>query len=594
MLTYQGMPSAARAFAICCLATVGCVGPVHGVRSPRATVEVEIDGLVEVDRAARAALGAVEADWIDGVHEQIHAPWSLDVVPGLLGGDPRLHAPEIQVRLEITVEPDGRIDDVTLLERSQVTYLDERARATFANLGSLPPPPLALHSDDGLTRLHWRLARDSRGCGAGEARVRRVLDPLDAALTRLVRSGRVGEAATRLADEIEGGADPDTQVRRLAREILYSAAETHTDMGARAAAVLALGRSGDRRAVPLLARLLRFANRDSACAAGLLADLDARETIPTLEAALRRNHPATNAQVALALKSLGRPEAASLLAPALRDRHPEARLAALQAMAAVPSTTQTGAVVALLADPFVEVRLAAIRLLGDIGGAAAAASLVRHLAQPNPAERAAALDALGRAGQHGAAVRWATVAALHDDSVEVRAAAMAALVRVAPDGAMNEIYRGFKESSPAVLLAAAPALGEVGGPDARDVLTKILRVRQDPRLRAAAAAALEHHNETPRAKRRVVRAPELVVAVSAGRGLDAVAARSALDALTAAHAERRIALAARQLPLRHACTAPLDAPSAPREECARAAMGTPACARKTAAAPSAVTLAAAE
>ena len=567
--------------ALVCHVALGCSGAAAGTGVPRGVVA--IGQPLEIDRSPRAGLGEIEAEWIAAVHETIHGSRAIDQVRGGLRVASPADGSPLQVLVEILVEPDGRIEDVRLRQATADDVVDQRARSIFARLIALPAPPPALQSDDGLTRLHWRLAREQRGCGEADARVVRLLDPRDEALARLIRHGRHAEAAARLLAEIDRGAVPETQARRLARQILLVAAAGDADPGARLSALLAVARAGDRRAIPALRRLLRAGTNDAACAAGLLADLGATEAIGDLEAALRRNDPATNAPLVMALRALGKPEAATILLPALRDPRPAARLAALHAMAAVPSTTQTGGVVALLADPVPKVRVAAVRVLGIIGGTAAAASLVRHTGHARPQDRAAALHALGVSRHRGPAARWAAAAALNDGSLEVRAAALATLVRIDPDAAMAEINRAFKESTPAKLLATAPVLGEVGGAAARSVLERILRVRREPALRAAASAALGRITaelaRTPRA--RIARGARAAAPAAAPeRSADQAAARVALLEIAAANRPQRLVLAARQLPVRHSCAglpASPGLPVMPPVDCARPDRAAPTC-----------------
>jgi hypothetical protein len=468
----------------------GCGGALAGGKPVATALPLEVD-------PPRSPRGGDEAGWIAAVHDVIHGARAIDLVRGDLreAGAPR------RVGLEIRVEPDGRIEDVVIAEPSAVESADDRARAIFTRVGALPAPPAPLHSDDGVTRLRWRLAPEQRGCGEEDARVVRVLDPTDETLARLLRAGRHAEAATRLLGEIDRGALPETQARRLAREVLAVAAESDADASARTAALLALARAGDRRAVPGLLLLLRVAAPEAACAAALLAALRAREAIPDLEAALRRNDPATNVPLALALRALGNPEAATVLLPALRDPRPDARLAALRAMAALPSTAQTGGVAALLADRLPAVRHQAARVLGLIGGSGAAASLVHHAAHASAADRAAAVRALGVARSGGPAARWAIEAALRDHAPEVRAAARAAFARITPTG----------DGRPLAQRASGAGVGA-------------------PASRAA---------------------PE--------RSADQASARAALLEIAAARGPQRLQLAARQLPARHACLG-ADAP----------------------------------
>ncbi|HEY3355124.1 MAG TPA: TonB family protein, partial [Polyangia bacterium] len=294
---------------------------------PRARPAVEVDGLVEIDAPARAALGAAEAEWLEAVHDEIHGDWSMDVIPGLITNDLRYYDLRLEATVEITLEPSGKITEVRLARASGIEYLDRRAEALFANLGALPPPPEVLLSDDEVVRLRWRLARDQRGCAPGGAAVVRIVDPLDVAVGRLLRTGRHVRAAARLIEAVDEGTVPEPLARALTSDVLDATADREPDLDVRFTAVFALAENGDRRAVPKLRQLLKFANPESARAAARLATLGAREAIADLEAAVARNHPALNAAAIDALRALGRPDAADVLVPALRSREPRARLA---------------------------------------------------------------------------------------------------------------------------------------------------------------------------------------------------------------------------------------------------------------------------
>jgi TonB family protein len=495
--------------------------------------------LVEADDQPAAPLGLAEAAWIGAAHGALHRPL-LDIRRTLwFTDDPRYRDASLAVVLEIQVARDGKVQDAAFVKRSGLAFLDDAVVTLLTRLGTLPPPPAALQSDDGLTRLRWRVARQGHGCGLGEAAVVVARESLDDSLPRLVRAGKLPEAVARVRREIDAGGVPAEQAARLGRAVLAAALE-ELDGPGRAAAALALGQAGDPRAARVLEDLVRYRSEHTACAVQLLGALGARDAAPRLRALVTRNDGRLSVSAAAALKALGDPEAALPLVAELKASDPKRRLAALAAMAAAPHPKLHDALSAAALDSEADVRSAALRVLGALGGDAAAALLVKHArSESPPAHRAAAFEALAAMKARGRGLQTTAQDALRDRSARVRAAAFANYLRLAPAAALLEMRRALRDSDPAMLLAAVPVLADLGGGEAVAVLERILAKRSEPELKAAVAAALAR--------------------VRGGRGgaaaPDTAATQRALDELAHARGAAAVTAAAKLLPVKFGCEA---------------------------------------
>jgi HEAT repeat protein len=434
---------------------------------------------------------------------------------------------------------------------------------------------------------HRKLLADALGL-IGDLRAAPALAPLiddDDANVRVAAAealGRIGGSAARAA-----------LTRALARgELLLSQAalEGLNRLGAvlerrdlekllttptlRAAALEALGRTGEPAALSVVVAALGDAARSTAEAAmralaelyrrfdalgreSVTAELQARrDAFPTLTTALLEATLGTQRDAALLLGLTKRPEAARPLVLALGDR--DLRDAAMQALAAIgapaaetlaalapdlESTLRADAyailprlgpsasdprVQALLAealdDEAFEAAAAAAAALGEVGGKEALAPLLRALGREEAVAHTAA-DALGRLG------------ARHYDEVRVLVASRGLaggdapyLCRVlgacgrADDGPLLRQALGA-DASP-VRRAAADALAQL--PPAKDVdeaLTFAL-ADESPDVRAAAARALGAHQAADAAEplARAAMEGEPLVRAAAARALGQVAA----------------------------------------------------------------------
>ena len=217
----------------------------------------------------------------------------------------------------------------------------------------------------------------------------------------------------------------------------------------RYAAVVALHKIGDRRAVAPLADLLA---RDS--------DTDVREA------------------AASALGRLNSPEATDRLIDAMADPEPSVREMVAWALGDVGSSKATDRLIDAMADPEPAVREAVASALGNIGGPKAAARLIEAMKDVEPSVREAAAGWLGRISDSAMVLNYGN----QEDPVRVAARAIGQ--QCLPQ--LIELLKGQEEY---LRIASAQALGEFGDPAAVEPLLETITDAED-RVRKAAAQAL--------------------------------------------------------------------------------------------------------
>lgn len=407
----------------------------------------------------------------------------------------------------ITLDAQGHVVEVTLLDRSGNADFDEVARAVASDAGPFPPPGRTLLSDDDRLYLTWLFARDERQAGAATASLRRVEWPIDRAVPKYLGDGNLTEASRRVASAAAGGdaaqakvlgfaervmtavvreglASPDPAVQRLAiaaagaarissaaRE-LRSIADGALDVGLRAAAIDALAAIGDLDAAPMLAMIL---DRDQ----GANTEL----TGAAARGLARLGGQARLGEIVVAWFAAGKPGKT----PAERARTWAALIAAGQAPvpAAIPDVNR------MLADREPVVRAAACRALGAAVGADAAAwkGLRKGLADADASVRATCVNAIAdaaAAGTRSRATFWQVAPLLKDRDERVRAAAVLAVLRLEPDRAATELTAASRDKSPVVLASLAEAWVRTGS----GAKTAALLAHESPAVRQAAARAL--------------------------------------------------------------------------------------------------------
>lgn len=239
------------------------------------------------------------------------------------------------------------------------------------------------------------------------------------------------------------------------------------------------------------------------------------------------------ATAARALGRVGSDADVPALARVLGDARPQVRRAAAQGLGALGGAAAVHALVAALgdADPIVRERaalgLGAVAAEAGERGAASTALLAR-VRDEAPEVRATALDALGALGDPRAGA--AASAALDDDVVEVRLAAMRALTRAPSVVAVPALVRASLDEDREGRAALA-ALARAPGDAALDAIVSALARPSVARSAEDALEARMLQSEASRAE--VVRA--LARAIETAPGADPVARVAASASRLAAH-----------------------------------------------------------
>jgi HEAT repeat protein len=232
------------------------------------------------------------------------------------------------------------------------------------------------------------------------------------------------------------------------------------DLEVRQAAVVGLGRIGDRRATaPLLGKL---ADEDLVVpvveALGRLGDGGAFEALVEQlwhdEATVRR------AAVA-ALRALADPRTPERLAALLRDPVAHVRESAVKLATQLDEHAAARVLRAASGDPAETVRCAALELLAGIDGERALPVLRDALVRDTPRARAAAARALGRL--RGADVVVSLIRALEDQDSWVRYFAVKSLAPQADAAVVEALTRTVRaDTAQPVVLASVEALKQLG------------------------------------------------------------------------------------------------------------------------------------
>ncbi len=466
----------------------------------------------------------------------------------------------------ITVDAQGQLVEVTLLQRSGNDDFDDVARAVASDAGPFPPPERAFLSDDDRVYLTWLFARDARQAGAATATMKRIEWSLEQAVPKFIADGNLAEAARRVAGAApgatgalraqltgyaervmaaavrEGLASPDPAVQRLAIDAaaaarigaaareLRSIADGALDVGQRAAAITALAEIGDVDTVPMLVTILeRDQGANTAltgAASSALARLGGRDRLDN---------------IVVGWFTAGR----AGKTPADRARVWAALIAAAQAPVprAIPDATR------LLGSGEPVVRAAACRALGAavVADAAAWKGLRKGIADADASVRATCVGAIADAAAAGARNRatfWQLAPLLKDRDERVRAAAVLAVVRLEPARATTELGGVSRDRSAVVLASLAEAWVRTGAAARAAALLD----HEAPGVRLAAATALVAGDDASRAllAARVELEPQLRVL-----GIGVTTDRSALEAAsTHPDAGVRAAASARSVALR--------------------------------------------
>jgi TonB family protein len=454
---------------------------------------------------------AFGARYLDLAYARIGDGWTAFLEDCRLRLPPQhpLNDSKLATTASITLDAQGHVVDVTLLDRSGNDDFDEVARAVASDAGPFPAPDRSLLSDDDRLYLTWTFARDERQAGAATATLRRVEWSLDQAIPKFLADGNLAEAARRVASASsgsggagatqakvlgyaervmaavvrEGLASPDPAVQRIAIDAagaakitgaareLRSIADGSLDVGQRAAAIDALAAIGDVEAATMLAMILQRdqgANAELTGAAGRgLARLGGQARLGEIVAAWFAEGKAGKT-------------------PAERARVWAALIAAGQAPVpgVIPDVNR------MLGSKEPVVRAAACRALGAAVRVDAAAwkGLRKGITDADASVRATCVGAIAEAAAAGTTSRstfWQVAPLLKDRDERVRAAAVLAVIRLEPSRG-SELAGVSRDKSPVVLASLAEAWVRMGN----GAKTAELLKHESPAVRQAAATAL--------------------------------------------------------------------------------------------------------
>ncbi|HMC77095.1 MAG TPA: HEAT repeat domain-containing protein [Vicinamibacterales bacterium] len=241
------------------------------------------------------------------------------------------------------------------------------------------------------------------------------------------------------------------------------------DDDTRLAAIGALGRIGDRRAVPALTPLLAEQPPIAIATAGALARIgDARAFEPLLALLAHEDAPVRQAVVG-ALNSLGHPDMSGRIKELLEAGDPRMRESAVRIAGYFGYRDCVDALLARCDDPVETVRRAAVEHLPYLDDDRALEVLLRAAREGAPKIRAAAAQALARID--GAPVHDALLAATRDGDGWVRYYAARALGERGDERAVPRLAELAAENGPMhVRIAALEAVGAIDGPAAPGIL----------------------------------------------------------------------------------------------------------------------------
>ncbi|MBZ0238422.1 MAG: TonB C-terminal domain-containing protein, partial [Deltaproteobacteria bacterium] len=129
---------------------------------------------------------AFGAKYLDQAYARIGDDWTAFLEDCRLRLPPQhpLNDRSLAATASITLDAQGHVVEVTLLDKSGNDDFDEVARAVATDAGPFPAPDRSLLSDDDRLYLTWLFARDERQAGAATATLRRVEWSIDQAVPK--------------------------------------------------------------------------------------------------------------------------------------------------------------------------------------------------------------------------------------------------------------------------------------------------------------------------------------------------------------------------------------------------------------------------
>ena len=319
------------------------------------------------------------------------------------------------------------------------------------------------------------------------------------------------------------------------------------DGDVRLAAIVALGRLGDRRAVPALVPMLERQRPEIVAAASALARIGDPASFEPLLPLLAHEDAAIRQAAIGALNSLGHPDMAPRVTALLPSPDPRLRESAVRIAGYFGYAACIDMLIERCADAEESVRRAAVEQLPFLEDPRAVRQLTRALEDAAPRVRSAAAQAFAHvdiAEAHAPLLRAAA-----DGEPWVRYYAVRSLGELR-DGAALPRLADLAASDPAmhVRIAALETLGAIGHSPAPDILLRYVDDAQ-PDLGAAALRALGRISDDRAlaALKTALRSPDHSRRLAAVTGLRAQGSPDAVESLAwtaAADAEDSVAAAA--------------------------------------------------
>ncbi len=401
--------------------------------------------------------------YLRALHAKVHHLWAdnfLAMAAAQLPKDHPINAPTRAADLEVVLSSKGALVDATVAKSSGSTEFDASAIDVVRASAPFLLAPEEVLSDDGKVRVLWTFARDDRRCSRLSI-LNKSID-VGVAVPLLVAQGRETVAIARLRGV--GDEERAAGLSAFARAWL-DRMENDKDLALDVAVANAL--AGDARGADRLAKAVA-----KGPASGVVRGLAALRIpiCPLIREDLGKGRTAeARERVMQALREGTDGECLSFAIVSAKNRG-------------------TGRME----------RMLALESLGHSEGAGTKAALKDVLKDPDPYIQSAAILAEARPGAGKGAV-FRLTPLLRDRSVVVRAAAAAALVRIAGEAVLPQLFLVFREKDPIVFTTLAPELAALSGAPSAEMLGRFLR-RDDPRIRLAGARALAVRHDEHAAK----------------------------------------------------------------------------------------------
>ncbi len=244
-----------------------------------------------------------------------------------------------------------------------------------------------------------------------------------------------------------------------------------------------LGKSGDRSVIPLLENALKDEQPAvRLAAAGALYHTGQTAMWDTIQKAAAAPNPEERATALRMVGDLKDARGLSILLEAISNTQPSVRGAAASALGDLGKVQGIPALEQALEDKIPAVKTSAAISLGELGVKDSLVALRRALTDPNPVVKAAVVSALLRVEEPFESVAGALYELAQNNDPGTRSAAGKAAGRAhgANTKAAVEFLSGLlKDPIPRPRIAAARALGQIGGPEVLPILKAALHDEDD-------------------------------------------------------------------------------------------------------------------